>query len=74
MPHHGSADAAWPPFVAAANPRAAFFPTKSGSPKFPSAEALALYRAAGARRLTAGENGAAVVETDGRRLRVRTMF
>jgi len=74
VPHHGAADAAWPPFVAAVNPRAAFFPTKSGSTKFPAAETLALYRAAGARRFAAGEKGAAVVETDGRRLCVRSMF
>jgi competence protein ComEC len=74
VPHHGSAGAAWPPFVAAVNPRAAFFPTKSGAKKFPAAEALALYRAAGARRFAAGEKGAAVVQTDGRRLRVRTMY
>jgi competence protein ComEC len=74
VPHHGSADAAWPPFVAAVNPRVAFFPTKSGSTKSPAPETRALYREAGARRFAAGEKGAAVVQTDGRRLRVRTMF
>ncbi len=74
VPHHGSKGAAVPAFVAAANPRAAFFPAKAGSPNFPAAETLALYRNAGALPLAAGENGAAVVQTDGRRLRVATMF
>jgi len=74
VPHHGSRGAALAPFVAAVNPRAAFFPTKAGSAKFPAAETLALYREAGARLFAAGENGAAVIQTDGRRLRVRTMF
>ena len=74
VPHHGSRGAALPAFVAAANPRAAFFPVKAGSPKFPAAETLALYRKAGVLLRTAGENGAAVVQTDGRRLRVHTMF
>ncbi|MEE9455686.1 MAG: ComEC/Rec2 family competence protein, partial [bacterium] len=74
VPHHGSRGAAMPAFVAAANPRAAFFPAKAGSPDFPAAETLALYRKAGALLLAAGENGAAVVQTDGRRLRVATMF
>ncbi len=74
VPHHGSRGAALPAFVAAANPRAAFFPAKAGSPKFPAAETRALYRKAGALLLAAGERGAAVVQTDGRRLRVKTMF
>ena len=74
VPHHGSRGAALPAFVAAVNPRAAFFPVKAGSPKFPGADTLALYRKTGVLLRTAGENGAAVVQTDGRRLRVRTMF
>ena len=74
VPHHGSRGAALPAFVAATNPRAAFFPVKAGSPKFPAAETLALYRKAGVLLRTPGENGAAVMETDGRRLRVSTMF
>jgi len=52
----------------------AFFPVKAGAPKFPAPETLALYRRAGARLFAAGENGAAVAQTDGRRLRVRSMF
>jgi competence protein ComEC len=74
VPHHGSRGAALAAFAAAANPRLAFFPTKAGSPKLPAAGTLALYREMGARRFAAGENGAAVVQTDGRRLRVQTMF
>ncbi|MGD8717430.1 MAG: DNA internalization-related competence protein ComEC/Rec2 [Candidatus Zixiibacteriota bacterium] len=73
-PHHGSLGAARPAFVAAVNPRAAFFATKAGAAKFPAAETLSRYRRAGALCLAAGEKGAAVVDTDGRRLRVRTMF
>jgi competence protein ComEC len=74
VPHHGSRGAALPAFVAAVNPRAAFFPVKAGAAKFPAAETRTLYKNAGALLCHAGENGAAVVETDGRRLRVRTMF
>ncbi len=74
VPHHGSRGAALAPFVAAVNARVAFFPTKAGSAKFPAPETSALYRKAGARLFAAGENGAAVAQTDGRRLRVRTMF
>jgi len=74
VPHHGSRGAVVPAFVAAAGPRVAFFPVKAGAPKFPAPETMALYRKAGARLFAAGENGAAVAQTDGRRLRVRTMF
>ncbi len=74
VPHHGSRGAAVPAFVAAVNPRAAFFPVKAGAPKFPARETRALYKKAGALCCNAGERGAAVFQTDGRRLRVKTMF
>jgi competence protein ComEC len=74
VPHHGSRGAAVPAFAAAVNPRAAFFPVKAGAQKFPAPETRALYRKAGALALAAGERGAAVVQTDGRRLRVASMF
>ena len=73
-PHHGSIGAARPAFIEAVNPRVAFFPTKAGAAKFPAEETLSRYRRAGALCLAAGEKGAAVVDTDGRRLRVRTMY
>jgi competence protein ComEC len=74
VPHHGSRDAAWPAFVAAVNPRVAVFTTKTGSAQFPAAQTLALYRAADATALELGRHGAVIIETDGRRLRVRTMY
>lgn len=73
-PHHGSADAAVPAFIAAVKPRAVAFTCKAGAPRFPAPETLALYRQAGAKTLLTGENGAAVATTDGRRLLVRTTF
>jgi len=74
VPHHGSRDAAWPPFVAAVNPRVAVFTTKAGAADFPAPETLSLYKGDGARVFAAGEHGAIIVETDGRLLRLRTMF
>ncbi len=71
----GSArDAASPPFAFAVNPRLAVFTTKTGAAKFPAPATRELYLRAGARLLATGENGAALVETDGRRLYARTMF
>jgi competence protein ComEC len=72
-PHHGSATSSTPPFIAAANPAAVIFSAGRGN-RFghPSPVVAARYREAGASIFRTDEDGAVVVDTDGKRVEVRT--
>jgi competence protein ComEC len=72
-PHHGSATSSTPPFIAAAHPAAVIFSAGRGN-RFghPSPVVAARYRAAGALIFRTDEDGAVVVDTDGKRVEVRT--
>lgn len=74
VPHHGAEAGAYPPFIAAVNPRLAVVNTRAGSRKHPAPATLALYEHLGTATLATHNNGAARVETDGRRLRVVTRY
>jgi competence protein ComEC len=72
-PHHGSAGSSTPAFVQATRPAAVIFSAgRHNRFGHPAPVVLARYRAAGAGIFRTDEDGAVVVETDGRAVVVRT--
>ncbi|HWO43154.1 MAG TPA: hypothetical protein VNO43_15235, partial [Candidatus Eisenbacteria bacterium] len=73
VPRHGSAAASSPAFVAAVRPRLAIVSVGARNAQgLPSAEVVERYRSIGAEVLRTDQDGAVIVETDGRKLRYRT--
>ncbi len=74
VPHHGSGGSSSRAFIAAIHPAAAIVSAGRGN-RFghPTADVLERYREAGAEMFRTDEDGAVTVETDGRRVDVRTM-
>ena len=72
-PHHGSATSSSVPFIAAAHPAAVIFSAGRGN-RFghPAPVVVARYRAAGASIFRTDEDGAVVVETDGKGAEITT--
>ncbi len=69
--HHGSRFSSTAPFLERARPRLAVISVGARNPfRHPSAEALARLEAAGARVYRTDRDGAVILETDGRVLRV----
>jgi competence protein ComEC len=69
--HHGSRSSSGAPFVAAAQPRIAVISVGARNPfRHPSPEAVARLEAAGARIYRTDRDGAVILETDGRVVRV----
>ena len=72
-PHHGSAGSSSQEFVDAFRPRAVIFSAGRRNPfGHPAPAVVARYRAAGAAVFSTAEDGAIVVDTDGREVVVRT--
>ncbi len=72
-PHHGSATSSSAAFIAAARPAAVVFSAGRRNPfGHPHPAVLARYRAAGVEIFRTDEDGAVVVDTDGRTAAVRT--
>lgn len=73
-PHHGSASSSTAPFVRATAPTAVLFSAGRNNPfGHPHPTVTARYRAAGAYLFRTDQDGAVIVETDGRRVEIRTM-
>jgi competence protein ComEC len=73
-PHHGSAGSSSPEFVAAARPAAVIFSAGRRNPfGHPAPSVVARYREAGAAIFSTAEDGAIVIDTDGRRARAWTV-
>jgi len=74
VPHHGSRTSSTAAFAAAVAPRVAVVSVGAGNRYgLPDAEVEARYRALGACVLRTDRCGAVTVETDGRRVAVRTV-
>lgn len=72
-PHHGSATSSTGPFIAAAQPAAVIFSAGRGNMfGHPAPVVAARYRAAGALIFRTDEDGAVVVDTDGKRVEITT--
>ena len=73
VPHHGSAGSSSPDLVDATDPCVAVVSAGSANPfGHPAPEVVRRYLDAGALVLETGREGAVIVETDGRQVRVRT--
>jgi competence protein ComEC len=72
-PHHGSATSSSEAFIRAARPKAVVFSAGRRNPfGHPHPAVLARYRAAGVEMFRTDEDGAVVVDTDGKTVKVRT--
>jgi competence protein ComEC len=72
-PHHGSAGSSSQAFVDALHPAVVLFSAGRRNPfGHPALAVVARYRAAGARVFNTAEDGAVVVDTDGREVRITT--
>jgi len=70
VPHHGSRRSSTAPFAAAVGPQLAIASVGAGNRyRFPHAEALQRWRAAGAAILRTDEDGAILLRSDGRAIR-----
>ena len=72
-PHHGSAGSSSPRFVEATRPAAVVFSAGRRNPfGHPAPVVVDRYRAAGARLFSTASDGAVIVDTDGREVRIST--
>ena len=73
VPRHGSLTSSSEEFIAAIKPRLAIFSVGHGNPfGLPREEVISRYQAAGSEILRTDQDGAIVIETDGKRLRYGT--
>jgi competence protein ComEC len=71
-PHHGSATSSTPEFLAAARPAAVIFSAgRANRFGHPAPVVVERYRALGATMFSTAEDGAVIVDTDGRTMQIR---